>query len=385
MTARTIRICLVSPNALGNLSGLPTGHVGGSEHGQASMARWLARRGHQVSMVTWDAGKVQDAYDGVTVIKLCAPSAGIRGLRFLHPRWTSLARALRRADADVYHYHCGDLTLGQIVWWCRRHQKRCVYFVGNDVACEPDLPDLEPLRERLLYRYGLHRVDVVAVQTHQQQRMLLQGFGIASQVVGTPNDMPLPSGNCGGTEGSRRVLWIGRVAEQKRLDRLLDVAERLPHLHFDVVGGPNEEAAYASALMRRAERLSNVAVHGKVPHDRLGPLYQGAAILCCTSDHEGFPQVFIEAWRHGVPVVSTVDPDSIIARFGLGRVASGADGIAAALAALVASPEERRRAGAAARIYAVNHCSLDATMLRFEKLFLDLVSGSGGRHRNGGE
>jgi len=382
---RRTRICLVAPNALGELSGVQTGHVGGSEHGQASMARWLARRGHDVSMVTWDAAAAQHTYDGVRVIKLCAPDAGIRGLRFLHPRWTSLSRALRRADADIYHYCGGDLTLGQITFWCRRHGKRSAYSVSSDVACDAALRHLEPLRERLLYRYGLRRVDLVTVQTHQQREMLRAGFGIAAHMVGTPNDTSSHAPNTAGTEGAPRVLWIGRFSQEKRPDRLLDVAERLPQVHFDMVGGTNQESAYASAVTRRAAKLANVTVHGKIPRTALAPLYQGAAILCCTSDYEGFPQVFIEAWRSGVPVVSTVDPDGVIARFGLGRVAADADGVAVALAALAASTEDRRRASDAVRNYAVEHCSLDATMLHFEKLFLDLASGRSAGNSDRGE
>jgi glycosyltransferase involved in cell wall biosynthesis len=372
---RTLRICLVSPNGSGELSGLPIGQTGGSEHAQASMARWLAKRGHLVSMITWDEGQVEDAYDGVAVIKMCAPYAGLRGLRFLHPRWTSLYRAMRRADADIYHYQRGDLELGQIVWWCRRHGKRCVYSVASDAACDPGLVDLEPLRERLLYRYGLRRVDMVTVQTHQQRKMMRNGFGIASEVVGTPNDTPSQAGSETKVEGPFRVLWIGRFSKEKCLERLLDVAARLPQIHFDVVGGGNAESDYVAALVQRASQLANVTAHGKVRRDRLGSLYQDTGVLCSTSDHEGFPQIFIEAWRHGVPVVSTVDPDGVISRFGLGRVASGVDGLVSALERLAASPQERGSASVAARTYVLQHCSLEATMSRFERLFLELAPG----------
>ena len=39
--------------------------------------------------------------DGVRVFKMCRRDAGLPGLRFLWPRWTSLNTGLRYADADV--------------------------------------------------------------------------------------------------------------------------------------------------------------------------------------------------------------------------------------------------------------------------------------------
>src|SRR4029453_9741886 len=68
--------------------------------------------------------------------------------RFLHPRWTSLSRALLRADADVYYQNCAEAATGQVAWWTRRHGRRFVYSVASDMHCDPALPDLPPSRAR---------------------------------------------------------------------------------------------------------------------------------------------------------------------------------------------------------------------------------------------
>ena len=95
-------ICFVAHFAYGELAGVDTEHVGGIEHQQALMARWLAREGYRVSLLTWDAGQGDgQTATGVTVYKMCRLDAGFRVLRFVHPRWTSLWRALTRADADI--------------------------------------------------------------------------------------------------------------------------------------------------------------------------------------------------------------------------------------------------------------------------------------------
>ena len=50
----TLRICFVSHKAYPALIGSATGHIGGAERQACLMALWLAARGHQVSLVTWD-------------------------------------------------------------------------------------------------------------------------------------------------------------------------------------------------------------------------------------------------------------------------------------------------------------------------------------------
>ena len=84
------------------------------------MARWFAARGYPVSMITWDQGQPEKLnVEGVRIIKMCRRTAGWKGIRFVYPKWTSLCRAMERADANIYYYNCGDLTLGQMVMWCR--------------------------------------------------------------------------------------------------------------------------------------------------------------------------------------------------------------------------------------------------------------------------
>jgi len=180
-------ICFVAHNAFGELAGVDTGHAGGIERQQALMARWLAARAFDVDMVTWHEGQPDGGYHrGVRVRTLCRREAGLPGLRFVHPRWTSLNSALGRARADVYYYNCGDMGLGQISLWCRRKRVKLVYSVASEPDCDPRLPSLRDVRERILYRYGLHRASRIIAQTHRQQRLLREGFGVESIVLPMP-------------------------------------------------------------------------------------------------------------------------------------------------------------------------------------------------------
>ena len=47
-----------------------------------------------------------------------------------------------------------------------------------------------------------------------------------------------------------------------------------------------------------------------------------------TSDHEGFPNTFLQAWSRGIPVLSFVDPDDLIRECKLGLVVKSIDEMA---------------------------------------------------------
>jgi glycosyltransferase involved in cell wall biosynthesis len=375
-------ICLVAHFAYGAISGNPSGHIGGVERQTTLMARWLADRGYRVSLLTWDEGQDEMVdMDGVRVLAICPQSKGLHGLRFFHPRWTGLVRAMRRADADVYYQNCGEYVTGQVAAWCRANGRKFVYSVANNPDVDPKLPEMKTFRERILYRYGLRRADRVIVQTRYQQERLRDGWGIASVVIPMPSltddqrylDPPSPPDTA-----SARILWIGRIAEQKRFEWLLDLAEACPDLHFDVVGDANVESEYSQNLKKWARTLANVTMHGYVPYCETARFYRQSALLCCTSAFEGFPNTFLEAWCQGRPIVSTFDPDNLIAEKNLGLTAHDVAGLVRGIRQLLQTPDLYRQVSENARRYFLDNHTSQAVMSRFENVFLDMF-------RNGAE
>ncbi len=372
------RICIVAHFAFGAMNGGLNGHSGGVERQTSITARWLAQRGHEVSLVTWDEGQEDGLIiDGVHILRVCRREAGLRGLRFFHPRWTSLEQALYRADAEVYYQNCGEYVTGQVAWWCRRHARRFVYSVASDPDCDPRLPQMRTLRERVLYRYGLTHADRIVVQTRKQQRMLKEGFGLEA----TPLPMPCPGPteteyNIPPDNGSEpfRVAWVGRVAPVKRLEVLLDVAERLPDVRFEVAGQSDASESYTRPLFERARAMQNVTLHGHVGRDRMPDYFRAASILCCTSYYEGFPNTFLEAWSYGLPIVSTVDPDNLITERGLGVYSANSQQTVQAILRFKQDHELRQSMSANARNYYLEYHALDQAMPRFEGVLADALS-----------
>jgi glycosyltransferase involved in cell wall biosynthesis len=309
----------------------------------------------------------------VRVITVCRRDAGVPIARFVHPRWTSLVRALAAADAGVYYHNCAEYVTGQVALWCRLHGRRFVYSVASDPECDPALPALRHLRERVLFRYGLRHADRIIVQTELQRRMLERGFGLPSVALPMPCAGPSPEAYRAPRlpgSGRPRVIWVGRLSLEKQPGWLAAIAAALPQVDFDVAGAEDPSMADAIARLRA---LPNVTLRGRVPRERMPEIYRDAAALLCTSAYEGFPNTFLEAWSHGVPVVSTVDPDGLIGSLGLGAVAATPAALTEALAGLLSSPDRWRRASQTARDAFLRRFTPESALPAFESVFTDVL------------
>src|SRR5688500_10726942 len=126
------------------MKGGHSGHIGGVERQTSMLARWLAARGYDVTLVSWDEGQTDgEIVDGVRLLKTCARNAGVKHWRMLHPRATSLFKALRKANADIYYHNCAEVYTGLVALFCRRNNRKFVYSTAHDNGCDPKLPTLQ--------------------------------------------------------------------------------------------------------------------------------------------------------------------------------------------------------------------------------------------------
>jgi len=314
-----MKICFVGASNLAVLAPEYGQHtIGGEAVQQTLLARALARRGHDVSMAVQDYGQPDGAaWDGIPVFKTYRPGAGLPVLRFIHPRWTGMWSALARADAELYYVSEAGMQVGLAALFCRQHRRRFVFRSASDADCDPSHLLVRYRRDRWLYGYGLRRAGAILVQSKEQRRALARHYGLAARVAPMLVEPPR-------REAARDidVLWVGNIRRVKRPDRVLDLAAGLPRHHVHIVGGPlpGEEALYRETQAAAAVRL-NVTFHGRLAYYDAAALYARTRVLVNTSDVEGFPNAYLQAWTRGVPVVTLIDPDRVIEREGLGIVA----------------------------------------------------------------
>ncbi|GAB3472397.1 hypothetical protein GCM10027321_45370 [Massilia terrae] len=327
-----MRICFFGMDNLPVLAPEFSAHgIGGEQVQQTLLARSFARRGFEVSMIVYDYGQPnRKEWDGVMTYRAYRPRAGIPVFRYIHPRWTSTWRALCEADADVYYVSCAGMQLGLVALFCQRYRRRFIFRVAHDTDCQPDALLIKYWRDKKLYEYGLRRADLVLVQSCQQQQAMLANYGMRSTVAKMLVQQPDRS-----VGRDVDVLWVNNLRDFKRPDLLLALARKCPHLSFCMIGGKQEGfAGLYDDMVREAAGIPNLQFLGRVPYHAMSGHYARARVFVNTSDSEGFPNSYLQAWAHGTPTVAFFDPDAVIARHRLGSAVASIEQMAEQVAAL---------------------------------------------------
>lgn len=364
------RVCFIGMSNLPVLAREFNRHpIGGEQVQQTLLAKAFARRGYPVSMITADYGQAEGAsWDSVRTHKAFALRDGLPVLRFFHPRWSGLWSAMKRSRADVFYTSCGGAIVGQIAMYCSRHGHRMVFRVASDADCESELPLIKYWRDKKLYEYGLRRADCVLVQSERQRELLKRNFGVESVVAG----MLVESGMQLRDFEDRKfsAIWINNFRTLKRADRLLDAARSLIDLDFHLVGGaaPGFQD-YFDEICACARTQPNVSVHGQVPYHDVNEFYEQARVYVNTSEIEGFPNSYLQAWVRGTPVVAYFDPDGLIAREGLGVAVSTQEELIEAIRTLTTDVTRWREASRRCRDFMKRRFSEDQVLQPYIEAF----------------
>ena len=370
-----MHICFVAPLAWPVFSRDPNlSVVGGAEVQQSILARALAAAGHRVSMVCLDFGQPQRVeLDGVTVHKTYRPDEGVPGLRFLHPRITAMWRAMREVDADVYYQRSSAMLTAVVAEFSRHHGRRSIYAGASDTDFLPGRQQIRFRRDRWLFERGITRVDRLIVQNRNQQKSCLLNYGRRSVLIPSVYEPPRDARPGGGDT----VLWVGTVHRYKRPELFLEIAKRLPHRRFVMVGGAGcddeQRIAYYEEVRRAAAALPNVEFKGFLPLAQVEPYFDRARVHVNSSDHEGVPNTFLQAWARGVPVVAWVDTGARYDGDPLYRIVDSVDKATAEVERLFTSEAYHRRASERTRAYFRATHSPEEVIARYDVLLRDLV------------
>jgi glycosyltransferase involved in cell wall biosynthesis len=367
----------------------PIGGGGGVVMG--AMATELARRGHDVTVLTSRAfGLPSDSMeDGVRVVRVPVffrrqlavanlpsmaaylPMGFLRGLKLG-----------RRKSFDVINTHFVVPTGPVGDWLSRRLQIPNVLSVHGGDLFDPSKPT-SPHRHGFLrapIRGMLGRADAIVAQSRDTAQNVARIYGVERPVELVPLGIARPPTRVrahrsafGIPENAFVMTTVGRVVARKATAQLVSVlaAAKRNDMYLVVVGdGPECEHVVRTAselgVADRVKMLGHVTERQKYAALSMSDLFVS------TSQHEGFGLVFLEAMAYGLPVVCYDRGGQVdfLATPATGAVITLNDtqGFTKAVLDLYASPERRveirKHNLAAVETYFIDRCAR-----RYEAIF----------------
>jgi glycosyltransferase involved in cell wall biosynthesis len=304
---------------------------GGTERHVLELGRELTRRGHRVRVLT------SDMYCDTPLVKLKRGPRLFRGevrrsFAFTipgeadFPMYPGIGLGALRDDADVFHSHgygafhtllhpiVGNLRGRKLVFTLHFH---------------PDWSDwggsrrlwLRKLFDRRLGPWSTGPADDIIVHTALEKRLageygLLGGSArvhIVPSGIDTARFARPPQASFRQAMGicpdERVVLYVGRVAQKKGLEFLLECAPavlaRFPRTRFVVVGEDMGLGRFLAAEVRKRGLRKNFLIAGPLDDDMLVSAYHSCDLLVLPSEYEAFGLVLAEGMACGRPCVAT--------------------------------------------------------------------------------
>jgi len=341
-------------------------YFGGESVQQTLLAKAFRDKGYEVSMITKDHGQPDgEVVDGIKVWKMMRDGAGLPVVRFFHPRMTSLYRAFKNADADVYFQSCAGFFTGATAWYCNKNARKFIFRVAHDTDCIPGeyLIGRPYWRDSRIYEYGLKRADLISAQSTIQQDLLEKNYGLKSQLINMVVELPQEAEQA---ERDIDILWVNNIRPFKRPELAVQLARLVPEYRVVMIGGPIQgyEELYNS-IKEESAGVDNLEYLGQVPYAKVNDYFQRTKVFINTSDSEGFPNSFLQAWIRGVPVFSFFDPDHLIDRNGLGEVPSDVNDMAARLNRLLADQGRLNQLSEKVKHHATAHYSPNSVVDKY--------------------
>jgi glycosyltransferase involved in cell wall biosynthesis len=359
--------------------------IGGLERQSHLLARGLVQRGHSVHVLSARlAGFPQhELLDGVTVERLPAGRGS---------RWQKMATFLGALlVAAIRHRQDVDVVQVQQVLYPAAAIAAISPLLGKPIVVRNSgsgrfggvqLMRRMPLGTLALWLIGA-RATCISLNDEMTYEMRAAGL---TRTVQIPNGVDVPALKSAAERNAIRarigfkghvILWVGRFDPEKGVDVLIRAWQRaaLEQATLVLVGNGVERSALEALTAEHEASARTIVFRGFVDH--VEDFYWVADLFVLPSRSEGLSNALLEAMAHGLAVVATNVGGNVqvIPHSALGKLVSPNDPTALSLAIrdLLEQPDERARLGATARDHVLQHYSVEAMILEYERLYKHLA------------
>jgi len=362
---------------------------GGSGVVASELAIGLARRGHEVHVVSYAPPfRLRVFHQNIYLHEVDVASYPL----FKYPPYelglaTKLVELAETRGLDIIHSHyalphAASAYLAKQIFNAQR-LKTVTTLHGTDIT----LVGADPSFRRVV-KFAIEQSDGVTAVSRYLKRRTVEEFDIQRDIRVIPNfiEVERPDRNrdaCSrpafAPEGEKILMHASNFRPVKRVGDVVrvfaKVRERIPAVLLFIGDGP--ERPHIQWQVREMGLTSEVHFLGE--QDQLEPLFFCTDLFLLPSEEESFGLTALEAMNCGVPVVATDVgglPEVIVdGETGYLRPVGDVEGMAAGAVELLTDPSRLERFRVQARRRAEENFDSDRIIPRYEALYEELLNG----------
>lgn len=360
---------------------------GGIERVWTDKINWLVNNGHDVELVTTIQGchPIPYRFDNRVIIKDLGVqnhySYRYKGLRKLWDKWCREIKFETLLSKEIGEFNPNVIACVATVYMPTLVKlKRNILLVAEShEMCvnsyyKPKKSIINKFKNYILFK-AFAKADCIITLTEGDAKEWRQ---YNKNIVVIPNIVHLNPTGVYSKLTQKHVIFVGRIAEQKGIQSLFFIWEKVSKKHpewtLDIFGESDSKQMF-EWVNNRINKYSNIVLHE--PTDKIFEKYCESSIFILTSVYEPFGLVIPEAMSCGLPVVSFDCPygprDIITEGFDGFLVQPGnCKKFADKVCFLIEHPEERKRMGANA-IKSAKRYSPEKIMPKWIQLYDSLI------------
>lgn len=281
-------------------------HVGGMEVVAKRVSLGLAKEGDRVEVITSNIGS-----DGHEEKLRNYKLRRLRSFEIAHtPIMPSLPlQILLLSRRSLVHIHVAQALIPEITWLFAKIRKFPVFMhMHLDVVPSGPLGFLLPVYKKYVLGFVLRNSDVIFVLSAAQKDMFAKKYDIKLEKIKVvPNAVAeefFYDEKKNFSSDKLRILFVGRLAIQKRLDVMLKTMSILDFpFELTLVGDGEDREELEN--MARDLGLKNIIFVGRKTGKELVEYYRAADVFMMTSEKEGMPLAILEAMASRLPVIGS--------------------------------------------------------------------------------
>jgi len=309
--------------------------IGGGELQVSLLAKSLALEGHEVRVIDPSFTHSFVTKEGIQVFNVAEWNKGIPFFRIFWYRMPALYKLFVKQKADYYYVRMRSYFNLFSYLAARKNKSKFLLALASDI-------DLFSIRNKykyeykanfkvirylnqwlpndLVFKYLLKRADIV-IQQHTGQD--LSKHNIKGKVVLFPNILDRSGITVDDYNKKGKYMYVGSLTMVKGANTLLEIVKSgNNNQSLMIIGQPNDRTA--TGIYEEIKQQNKAELKGRKNHEETMQLMRQARAIINTSEFEGFPNVFLEAWAMGIPVLSyKVNPGNLFNKYSLGICFNG--------------------------------------------------------------